>query len=61
MVLFKKIKEISKTKVKNDKGYLVCNDCGGYYKLKAEESPSDFVACECGGKLKHKKKLKTPD
>ena len=37
-----------------------CNDCGGY-KLKAEESPSDFVACECGGKLKHKKKLKTPD
>ncbi|MDD3754373.1 MAG: hypothetical protein ACOX08_01350 [Methanobacterium sp.] len=61
MVLFNKIKEISTAKVKNKKGYLVCEDCGGYYELKADESPSDFVACECGGKLKHTKKLKTPN
>lgn len=65
MVFFNKIKEISTTKgkVKNSKkGYLVCNECGGYYELQAEESPQDFVACECGGKLNHTKKLKTlPD
>lgn len=65
MVFFDKIKEISTAKgkgKKSKKGYLVCNDCGGYYELKSEESPQDFVACECGGKLKHTKKLETiPD
>lgn len=62
MVLFDKIKDISTSKGKEKKsknGYLVCNDCGGYYELKPEESPQDFVACECGGKLKHTKKLDT--
>jgi len=62
MVFFDKIKEISTSKGKEKKsknGYLVCNDCGGYYELKPEESPQDFVACECGGKLKHTKKLDT--
>ncbi|ADZ09757.1 hypothetical protein Metbo_1527 [Methanobacterium lacus] len=32
-------------------GYLVCEQCGGYYKLKSGESPEDFDTCECGGKL----------
>ncbi len=32
-------------------GYLFCNYCGGYYKLKNDESPRDFVKCECGNPL----------
>lgn len=32
--------------------YLVCEKCGGYYKLKPGESGSDFDKCNCGGKLK---------
>lgn len=31
--------------------YLVCESCGGNYKLQEGESPKDFDACECGGKL----------
>ena len=31
--------------------YLICRRCGGYYKLKWDESPHDFVSCECGGEL----------
>lgn len=34
-------------------GYLVCNACGGYYKLQPGESPDDFEDnCECGGHLR---------
>lgn len=44
--------EITKTK-ENDLGYLVCNDCGGLYKLQPGESANDFDSCECGGKLIH--------
>lgn len=29
-------------------GYLVCERCGGCYKLKPGESPEDFEKCECG-------------
>ena len=32
-------------------GYLVCEKCGGYYKLQKEESPEYFENCQCGGKL----------
>ncbi|MFU2192266.1 hypothetical protein [Methanobacterium sp. MZD130B] len=33
-------------------GYLVCNECGGYYQLQEGEKPTDFSdECECGGKL----------
>jgi hypothetical protein len=32
-------------------GYLFCNYCGGYYKLKESESPRDYVKCECGNPL----------
>lgn len=38
---------------KSEVGHLICEDCGGYYRLKAEESPDDFECCECGGKLKY--------
>ena len=35
-------------------GYLICEDCGGYYELQEGESPDDFEkTCECGGKLKY--------
>ncbi len=41
-------------------GYLVCEKCGGYYKLKPGESPSQFSEnCECGGKFKYVEDLKT--
>ncbi|MCE7699607.1 MAG: hypothetical protein K8E24_012630, partial [Methanobacterium paludis] len=31
--------------------FLVCERCGGYYKLKEWESPEDFESCQCGGDL----------
>jgi hypothetical protein len=33
--------------------HLVCEKCGGLYKLKEGESPDDFVSCDCGGNLKY--------
>ncbi len=36
-------------------GYLICEDCLGYYKLEKDESPDDFESCNCGGKLKFSK------
>ncbi|AXV39072.1 zinc ribbon domain-containing protein [Methanobacterium sp. BAmetb5] len=42
----------------NQPGYLVCNSCGGYYKLQPGEYPADFKEkCPCGGKLQHQLKL----
>jgi len=39
-------------------GYLVCESCGGYYKLQPGESPDDFSdTCECGGELVYKTNL----
>ena len=32
-------------------GYLICQKCGGYYKLAEGESKDDFVSCECYGSL----------
>ena len=34
-------------------GYLICEECGGYYELQEGESPEDFDSCSCGGKLKY--------
>ncbi len=34
-------------------GYLVCDKCGGYYKLQEGESAEDFENCQCGGKLRY--------
>ena len=36
------------------RGYLVCKNCGGYYKLQPGESPEDFDRCQCGGELEFK-------
>jgi hypothetical protein len=33
--------------------YLICEKCGGYYKLKKGEKPNDFETCECGGTLRY--------
>jgi hypothetical protein len=32
-------------------GYLYCNNCNGYYRLQEDETPEDFVSCECGEML----------
>lgn len=32
-------------------GYLVCQECGGDYKLQEGESKDDFASCECYGAL----------
>ncbi|MCE7700221.1 MAG: hypothetical protein K8E24_015790 [Methanobacterium paludis] len=35
-------------------GYLICDNCGGYYELQEGELPGDFSnKCECGGNLKY--------
>ncbi len=34
-------------------GYLVCEECGGYYELQEGESIEDFGTCQCGGNLKY--------
>jgi len=39
-------------------GYLVCDECGGYYELQQGESADDFAdECDCGGNLEHKLRL----
>lgn len=35
-------------------GYLVCQNCKGYYKLQPGENPEDFTnTCACGGNLRY--------
>ena len=49
---------IPKKSTNNEKGYLVCKKCGGYYQLQSNESPDDFSnTCECGGKIKYFKNI----
>ncbi|NMC67630.1 MAG: NERD domain-containing protein [Spirochaetales bacterium] len=39
-------------------GYLICDNCHGYYELEEGESPEDFSSkCECGGNLKYKSSI----
>ena len=33
--------------------YLICEKCGGYYRLKEGEDSEDFKTCECGGNLRY--------
>jgi len=40
-----------------NKGYLICNNCFGYYKLKENESPDDFKGCECGSTLVYRENI----
>ena len=43
-------------------GYLLCEKCGGYYKLQPGESPEEFGdKCECGGVLKYVDTLESID
>lgn len=51
-----KFKDFKLIKSKN-KGFLICENCSGYYKLQKDESPDDFNECECGGNLKFSKTL----
>ena len=38
--------------IAQNKFYLICDKCGGYYKLEEDESPEDFEDdCKCGGVL----------
>jgi hypothetical protein len=40
--------------ISGGRGYLECENCGGYYELDEGESPEDFdLTCNCGGKLNH--------
>lgn len=38
--------------------YIICDDCGGYYKLRDEESLKDFEECQCGGNLRYAQSFK---
>lgn len=33
--------------------FIICEDCGGYYKLEKDESLEDFDECQCGGNLRY--------
>ena len=44
-----------KNSKKYEKRYIICKNCGGYYKLKKGESLSNFKVCQCGGKLEYVK------
>ncbi|MBI5679867.1 MAG: TIM44-like domain-containing protein [Methanobacterium sp.] len=35
----------------SNNGYLICEDCGGYYMLESNEYPEEFGKCQCGGNL----------
>lgn len=48
----KKLRMKRKEPLAQNKVYLICDKCGGYYKLEEDESPEDFEDnCECGGVL----------
>jgi hypothetical protein len=41
-----------------DNGYMVCNKCNRYYKLKPDDSAGNFPdQCDCGGKLEYKYRI----
>lgn len=52
-----KVGLIPNSKKDEGNGYLVCDKCGGYYKLQPDESPDDFERCQCGGKLEYRDKI----
>jgi hypothetical protein len=43
--------------VELDGGYMVCEKCGGFYKLQEGERPGDFDTCQCGGHLTYHQKV----
>lgn len=42
-------------------GYIICKECGGYYELGPDESPSEFETCTCGGELEYVESLENLD
>lgn len=38
-------------------GYLICNDCKGFYELQLGENQEDFEKCQCGGILQYQEQL----
>lgn len=50
---FKGIIDVLKYLQPNYDGYMVCQKCGGYYKLQPGELPEDFDVCQCGGELEY--------
>jgi hypothetical protein len=44
--LFKNLRRLN-----GNHGYLICPKCYGYYPLKENELPEDFLECECGNSL----------
>ncbi|MBI5680517.1 MAG: zinc ribbon domain-containing protein [Methanobacterium sp.] len=41
--------------------YLICEKCGGYYKLQEGESLGDFYGCDCGGDYREAKEYEIED
>ena len=50
---FKRIISTLKYLQPNYDGYMVCQKCGGYYKLHPGELPEDFDVCTCGVELEY--------
>ncbi len=50
---FKGIIDVLKYLQPNYDGYMLCQECGGYYKLQPGELPEDFDVCQCGGELEY--------
>jgi tetratricopeptide (TPR) repeat protein len=48
-------KQIKKEIEITEGGYLLCDECKGYYLLDKGESIDDFHSCRCGGELKYVK------
>lgn len=42
-------------------GYLICEDCTGYYQLQEGEYPEDFDRCQCGGNLEYVEEIEKQD
>lgn len=42
---------------KESHGYLVCENCRGFYELQENETLEDFSTCQCGGKLNYTEDL----
>jgi len=38
-------------------GYLICNDCEGFYELLPGENQEDFEKCQCGGLLQYQEHI----
>jgi hypothetical protein len=45
------LKRKTRKPIRSAGGYLFCNYCGGYYKLKDDETLRDYDKCECGNPL----------